>query len=248
MKDVLGEALTDFHCEGSASKLWVNRVDPASAGRRREEMPVKVYFRDAEEMPELEWIALQQCRGWVLDVGAGAGSHALFLQRMGLTVTALDVSPKAVGVMKARGVERVLVGDFFELGDGPVREAGGLTGDGVPAGGFDTLLLLMNGIGLAGTISGLRLFLARARRLLRPGGRLVFDSSDVAYLYDGQTPVGGPYYGELLYQYQYKRQKSEWFNWLFVDRKALAGVARDEGWKMELLYEDKNGQYLVIFF
>jgi SAM-dependent methyltransferase len=262
MKDVLGEALTDYHREGSAAKLWVN-----NRYGLKEEMPVKVYFRDAEEMPELEWIALQHCRGKILDVGAGAGSHALVLQRMGLDVMALDFSPKAAAVMRARGVEKVVVGDFFTLGDdggAAPDEKGGLTeagstvgagggiaasgsGSGGPAGGFDILLLLMNGIGLAGTISGLRLFLARARTLLRPGGRLVFDSSDIAYLYEGQLPAGGPYYGEILYQYQYKRQKSEWFNWLFIDRKTLAAVATEEGWKMELLYEDKWGQYLVSF-
>ncbi len=282
MKDVLGEALTDYHREGSAAKLWVNRVEHPSTGRRpdisdiaargyiagetrgrnfryalKEEMLVKVYFRDAEEMPELEWIALQHCKGRILDVGAGAGSHALVLQRMGLDVTALDVSPMAAAVMKSRGVGKVVVGDFFRLGDdGGVApdENGGLTeagstvvAGGAPAVGFDTLLLLMNGIGLAGTISGLRLFLARARKLLRPGGRLVFDSSDIAYLYEGQIPVGDPYYGEILYQYQYKRQKSEWFHWLFIDRKTLAAVATEEGWKMELLYEDKWGQYLVTF-
>ena len=224
MNDVLGEALTDYYHHRSVGKLWVrNKYGP------KEKMPVDVYFRTAEDMPELEWVALQQCRGRVLDIGAGAGSHALTLQKMGLDVTALDISPKAVAVMKQRGVEKVLLQDFFTL----------------EAGGFDTLLLLMNGIGLSGTLGGLRTFFAKARGLLRPGGWLVFDSSDIAYLYEGKIPAGADYYGEILYQYEYKKERSDWFTWLFIDRKTLAEVAGREGWKVDVLFEDEWGQFLV---
>ncbi|WP_431212689.1 class I SAM-dependent methyltransferase [Puia sp. P3] len=135
-------------------------------------MPVDVFFRDMEKMPELEWVALQQCRGRILDIGAGAGSHALALQKMGQDITALDISPQAVEIMKARGVKNVIEGDFFQLGGGK----------------YDTLLMLMNGIGISGTTDGLRRFFASARGLLKPGGQLIFDSSDVAYLYDGKPP------------------------------------------------------------
>ncbi len=88
MKDVLGQAIAAYHRTASTAKLWVhNRYGP------KEDMPVKIYFRQAADMPELEWVALQNCKGKVLDIGAGAGSHALLLQQMGLTVTALDISP-----------------------------------------------------------------------------------------------------------------------------------------------------------
>lgn len=229
MKDVLGQALTDYHQhQQSGSKLWVhNKYGP------KEEMPVDVYFREAADMPELEWVALQQCKGRILDIGAGAGSHALVLQRMGLDVTALDISPLAAAVMKDRGVEKILLQDFFTMGGGE------------PGGGFDTLLLLMNGIGLSGTLDGLRLFLAKARKLLKPGGWLIFDSSDIAYLYEGKIPAGKDYYGEILYQYEYKKERSDWFHWLFIDRKTLPQIARQEGWQTEVLFEDEWEQFLV---
>jgi methylase of polypeptide subunit release factors len=96
MKDVLGTAISDYYHNTSTGKLWVhNKYGP------KEEMPVDVYFRDMEDMPELEWAALHQCRGRILDIGAGAGSHALALQKMGLDITALDISPKSVAVMRA---------------------------------------------------------------------------------------------------------------------------------------------------
>lgn len=226
MTDVLGDALSDYFQKTSTAKLWVNnKYGP------REEMPVDVYFREAQDMPELEWVALQHCEGRILDIGAGAGSHALVLQQMGLDITALDISLKAAAVMKLRGVNKILCQDFFSLES--------------TAGPFDTLLLLMNGIGLAGTLAGLRNFLATARRLLRPGGQLIFDSSDVAYMYEGKIPKKLDYYGEILYQYQYRKQQSEWFKWLFIDRKTLNEIAGSEGWHMELLLGDEWDQYLV---
>jgi SAM-dependent methyltransferase len=245
MKDVLGQAISDFYHKGAGGatprpasrrdKLWVHtsstlgwpgdkRIQP------REEMPVKIYFRSMEEMPELEWVALQQCRGKILDIGAGAGSHALALQQLGQDVTALEISPLASEVIKARGVKKILCADVFQLS---ARKK------------YDTLLLMMNGIGLTGTLSGLRDFLRTSRALLRPGGSLVFDSSDIAYLYGGTPPTSPGYYGELLYRYEYRRQLSDPFNWLFIDRKTLAGIAAAEGWQMELLYEDSRDQYLV---
>jgi len=200
-------------------------------------MPVNVYFREAEEMPELEWVALQKCRGKILDIGAGAGSHALVLQQMGHEITALDSSPKAAEIMKLRGVKKIIRQDFFDLPDPGLLP--------VEAGSFDTLLLMMNGIGLAGTLEGLRHFFAQARKLISPGGQLLFDSSDIAYLYEGKIPEMDNYYGEILYQYEYRKQRSDWFGWLFIDKNKLAEIACEEGWSTKLLFEDGYDQYLV---
>lgn len=254
MNDILGEAMTAYDQRRSAAKLWVNNTlrDPRSRGRRpdiseaategyishktrrssygpREEMPVKIYFRNSNDMPELEWVALQQCRGRILDIGAGAGSHALALQHLGLDVTALDISPLLTQLMKKRGVRNVICRDFFKLRNGR----------------YDTLLLLMNGIGLAGNLDGLRRFLGKARRLLRPGGQLVFDSSDIAYLYHGHPPRSGEYYGAIFYQYEYRRKQSDWFQWLFIDRKTLDKIATEEGWAVETVYDSGREHYLV---
>lgn len=229
--DVLGQAISDYFHQVRGGRLWVHIRSAAGVAREfpREEMPVKYYFRSTDEMPELERTALQHCRGRILDIGAGAGSHSVALQQLGQDVTAVEISPLAADVIKARGVRHVRCQDFFTLTDDDR---------------YDTLLLLMNGIGLAGSLGGLDIFLRKARGFLRPGGILLFDSSDISYLYPNLPSTPG-YYGELLYQYKYRRQLSNLFPWLFIDPKTMKKFAAEAGWKMEILFEDKSDQYLA---
>lgn len=224
MNDVLGRAIADFYNQHSSNRLWIH-----NQYGRKEEMPVTTYFRSGEEMPQLELVALQHCTGKVLDIGAGAGSHTLELQDKGIDVTALEISEKAVAVMKQRGVGKIVREDVFLF-----------TGER-----FDTLLLLMNGIGLTGNVNRLRHFLQLAKELLLPSGMLLFDSSDVAYLYHYHIPKMDHYYGEIKYRYEYKKQKSEWFTWLYIDQTTLTQVAEEEGWNTEVLFADEYDQYLA---
>ena len=127
-----------------------------------ERTPARVFFRGPKEFSSLEEVALDLCRGRVLDVGAGAGCHSLVLQERGLAVVAIDVAPEAVEVMRSRGVRDVRCGDVFAW-------AGGR---------FDTLLILMNGIGLVGSLDGLDRFLRDTSRLLNAGGQILLDSYD----------------------------------------------------------------------
>lgn len=224
MQDILGSAIADFHYGRSPGKLWVHDEHGPKV-----EMPVITYFRTKGNLPVLEEIALAECRGKVLDVGAGAGSHVLLLQDKGMDVTALEISPQSAAVMKDRGVKNVVNQDVFTY----------------TACRYDTILLLMNGIGLAGNIAGLRSLLQHFKQLLQPGGQLLFDSSDVAYLYEEGIPQAGLYYGEITCCYEYKRRKTEWFTWLYIDPVTLQQIAVDEGWDYVLLFEDGDDQFLV---
>lgn len=223
--DIIGTALNDYFQKRSTGPLILhtNYGDP-------EEMPVEEFFRDADLFPELEQIGLALCDGRVLDVGAGAGSHALYLQERGMEVHALDISPGACALMKKRGVQHVIEADFF-------------TYHGAQ---YDTLLFLMNGIGVAGDMARLKALLRHGQSLLRSGGQLLFDSSDITYLYaDGSVPRPQGYYGEIQYQYEYNGRKSPRFGWLYIDQNTLIQLAHAEGWVVQVLYEDENDQYLV---
>jgi SAM-dependent methyltransferase len=224
MEDILGQALHDYYYQNAPAELWIhNQYGP------KEEMPVDTFYRQPDEMPELELTALELCKGTILDIGAGAGSHALYLQQKGLDVCALDISALGVDVMKARGVAKAIEADIFAYSE--TR--------------YDTLLLLMNGIGLAGTLDNLTVFLDHAKSLLKPGGQLLFDSSDIAYLYEEELADSESYYGELWYQYEYKNQKTEWFKWLYVDQQTLTDIAGKDGWVVEILLVDEYNQYLA---
>lgn len=222
--DIYGQALLDFYKNKPEEKLWLNN----NYGEP-EEMPIDVFFRDEAEMPEAELLALNLCRGKILDVGAGVGSHALILQERGFEVSALEISPAAVSIMQKRGVKTVLSQNIYQYKTEK----------------FDTLLLLMNGIGLTGNLTDLDRFLQHAKNLLLPGGQLIFDSSDIFYLYEDLPQPKNNYYGELRYQYQYKNQQGDWFNWLYIDQKTLLKTALKNGWKAEILYEDELDLYLA---
>lgn len=223
--DVLGQALHDYFQEHRGDKLLTHTSFGAV-----EEMPVEEFFRQPVDFPELEHIALSLCDGRVLDVGAGAGSHALLLQKRDMDITALERSPLACHVMRARGVEQVVNADFFAYNGNR----------------YDTLLFLMNGIGVAGTIDGLKKLLDHCKTLLNDGGQLLFDSSDIAYLYaDGSVEMPPGYYGEIRYQYAYKGSRSAPFNWLFIDQDTLISIAQPLGWVVQILYEDGHDQYLA---
>ncbi len=222
--DIYGQALHDFYNHQPEEKLWLhnNYGEP-------EEMPVEVFFRGETEMPEAELLALNLCHSKILDIGAGAGSHALVLQQRGFDVTALEISPGAAAVMQKRGVKTVVQQDIFQYKTEK----------------FDTLLLLMNGIGLTQTLAGLDRFLQHAKQLLLPGGQLIFDSSDISYLYEDLPLPKNRYYGEISYQYEYKNQWGDWFNWLYIDQKTLKKQAQKQGWKCEIVYEDEMDLYLA---
>ncbi|WP_159637485.1 class I SAM-dependent methyltransferase [Sphingobacterium composti Ten et al. 2007 non Yoo et al. 2007] len=225
-RDVYGEALAEYF---EKEELTVPLLLHSTYGDI-EEMPVEVFFRDAEDFPELEFIALSLCDGKVLDVGAGVGAHALYLQEKNFDVVALEISKTACNIMQQRGVQKIVQQNFFALAN---QE-------------FDTLLFLMNGIGLAGTIDGFRKLLVHSKTLLSEKGQLLFDSSDISYLYD-EYRIQRPeyYFGEIGYQYEFNGVKGEPFKWLYLDQETLIKVAHEEGWVVQILFEDENDQYLV---
>ena len=227
-QDPMGQAIADYHATGKASRLRV-----FSPMFDEDEIPVATLFRTLDEMPAIEQEALKVASGHILDVGAGAGCHTLALQAMEKRVTAIDISPLAVETMRQRGVRDVLEQDFF-------------TFDGQ----YDTILMLMNGIGIVGTISRLPAFFMQVNHLLAPGGQLLCDSSDLCYLYEDEdgiidlTGIEG-YYGELTYQMQYKSIKGEPFPWLFIDAETLREQAATHGFHCDILMRGPHYDYLA---
>ncbi|MBQ7484527.1 MAG: SAM-dependent methyltransferase, partial [Bacteroidaceae bacterium] len=106
--DPMGQAILDYQTTGKASTLKV-----LSTMFDDDEMSVPYLFRTEESFPVLERVALGLASGRVLDVGAGAGCHAIALQNKGLDVTAIDVSPLSCEAMRLRGLKNVQCVNFF---------------------------------------------------------------------------------------------------------------------------------------
>jgi len=197
-------------------------------------IPVTYLFREENELPEIEKIALEHCKGSVLDVGAGAGSHSLILQNKNFEVTALDISELAVDAMKKRGIKNILKADIKTL----------------TAHTYDTLLMLMNGIGLVETLEGLNVFLLNIKHLLNPGGQILLDSTDILYLFeeeDGSVMIdlNANYYGEMRYKMHYKQTIGNEFGWLYLDFSTLQDHAHQAGFNCEKIFENDTNSYLA---
>nr|WP_287773541.1 class I SAM-dependent methyltransferase [Prevotella sp.] len=232
-KDPMGAAILDYQTKGKAGKLSI-----LSSMFEEDEMPVKHLFRNLEEMPILEQKALSLAKGKVLDVGAGAGCHALALQAQSIAVKAIDISPLSCEAMELRGV---MDAECINLFDEHLET------------GFDTILLLMNGTGIAGKIENLPALFNRLKALLNKGGQILIDSSDIKYIYENEDGsfdinLNAAYYGEVDYQMVYKDVKGDSFDWLYVDFPLLKSIAESCGLHGELIAEGEHYDYLARFF
>ena len=232
MKDLFGKAILDFQTNNAPADL-ITETTISEA----DEMRVEYLFRNYNEMPKLEKKALQLAKGKVLDVGCGAGSHALYLQEKGFDLTAIDISENAIKACELRGLKNAKVQHLLDF-------------EGEK---FDTILVLMNGTGIFGTLAESSTYLQKLKSLLNPNGHILLDSSDIIYMFDQdedgsyQIPANG-YYGELTFTISYKNQTEEPFPWLYMDYNTLQNAAHANGFECELVLEGKHFDYLARLF
>ena len=180
---------------------------------------------------------MQLAKGKILDVGCGAGSHGLYLQEKGFDVTAIDISPNAIEACGLRGLKDARVINVLDLDNEK----------------FDTILLLMNGTGIFGTLSETSNYLQKLKSLLNPNGQILIDSSDIIHMFDADDdgsyliPADG-YYGELTFTVSYKNETEDTFPWLYMDYNTLQNAAHDNGLQCELMLEGKLFDYLARIF
>jgi SAM-dependent methyltransferase len=222
LKDLHGKAILDCYNgnEDTTLLLHNNYGEP-------EEMSVSVFFRDELDLSTLEHLALIECQGKVLDVGAGAGALSIILQDRGFEVHALENSDGCIEVMKQLGIDNCIKDDFKKH----VLK-------------YDTLLIQMNGLGLAGRLDKVPVFLKKCVSLLNPDGQILIDSSDISYLYEEGASKPKGYFGEVQYQYEYLGEKGDWFDWVYVDQTTLVYLVNETGLSIEIL-ADEDDQFLA---
>lgn len=222
MKDLFGQALLDFHNKSSNTPLLLHsEYGPPEA------IPLERFFRS--EYTDLENFALDQVKGNILDIGAATGRHALHLQNQGYDVTAMDISLGCSTIIKEIGLNKIITDDIYTFADQK----------------YDTIMMLMNGIGIAGSLEGLEKLLLHLKNIITPTGQLLMDSSDISYLYEGNPLPVNKYFGELSYQYEYKGVLGDSFNWLYIDQQKLTEIANSTGWICQIIFEDETDAYLA---
>ncbi len=224
MSDIYGEALLDFQ-----NNAYTEDITTISSITEDDVLPLPYLFRKHKEMPLIEQKALELCKGKILDIGAGAGSHSLHLIKTNKSVTAIDISKGAIEVCKQRGIQNALVQDIWNLKDQK----------------FDTLLALMNGTGICGKLENLGPFLLHLKSLLSKNGQILIDSSDIIYMFEDENGehwinADTAYYGEIDFQMSYKNKKTATFDWLYVDYNTLQRCANYNGLNCELITEGET--------
>ncbi|MFK7811760.1 MAG: class I SAM-dependent methyltransferase [Maribacter sp.] len=228
--DVFGDAVFDYQ-----QGLYTEDLSTYSSLDQEDIIPLPYLFRDFKTMPSLEQKALQLCKGKVLDIGCGAGSHSLYLQKKGLEVVALDASKKAIETCRLRGIENCIHSDIMDYEEDQ----------------YDTLVLLMNGIGLAGELKNLGRFFSHLKKLLKPNGQILLDSSDLIYMFEEDNdggrwlPAGQEYYGQVTFTMSYKSKKSKPFSWLYLDQNTLQRAANANLFNCEIVSLGEHFDYLA---
>lgn len=231
-KDPFGKAILDYLDGVRDAHI---RVD--SNITEDESIPVNYLFRSFDQMPEKEQRALSMAKGRILDAGAGSGAHSLVLQQQNKNVVALDYSFSCCKAMQKQGLKEVLHQDFFLLDETQK---------------FDTLLFMMNGLGMPGKVERLETFFIKCKSLLNPGGIIVGESTDILYMFeeeDGsvELDLNGEYYGEMEYKMTYNSIEGEWFSWLYVASDLVIEAAEKVGFKVIDFYEGEESDYMVAF-
>jgi SAM-dependent methyltransferase len=226
-----GKALLAYLGGDSKAAVVLRRDDG-----KEDALPAAYFFREEAGFSPIERTATELCDGRVLDIGAGAGSLSLALQRRGHPVTALDISAEAVEVARRRGVQVAVCADILAFEGGP----------------FDTLLMMGHGIGMVETIEGLEGFLVFAPSLLADEGQLLLDSLDVRatddagnLAYHRRNRDAGRYIGEIRMQFELQGQRGPYCGWLQVDAETLGAISESAGWRCEVVYQGDSGDYLA---
>ena len=231
MLDLFGKAILDYQTQNAPEPLITS-----TSISDEDEMDVAYLFRSYDMMPKIEQKALQLAYGKVLDIGCGAGSHALSLQNdRNLTVKAIDISENAIKACQLRGFKNTEVTSILDL---QTDEK------------FDSILLLMNGTGIFETLEKSSLYFQKLKSLLAEKGQILIDSSDLIYMFDDDEDGGkwipsNGYYGELTFTVKYKSETELPFPWLYMDYNTLQNAAFANGLQCELISEGEHFDYLA---
>ncbi len=232
--DVFGEQLWDCYKTGSGYQIIERDDGFIDAG------PTQTYFTEYKEWEDHTKKSLELVKGKVLDVGCGAGRHALYLQSKGFDVVGIDNSPLSIKICKERGLNKAEVLSIEEL-------------DKLESEAFDTILMLGNNFGLFGTPEKSKRLLKVFYQITSKDGIIIAETRDnyktdvvehQAYIKLNQS--NGKLGGQNRIRVRHKKAVSPWFEFLYVSKNELEEIIKDTGWEVNHYIDDvEQGQRYV---
>jgi SAM-dependent methyltransferase len=233
-EDAFGREISDYY-HGKGGFEIVERDD----GMFNVSGGPSAYFTEYRHWPPAERKAVSLAQGRVLDIGCGAGRHALYLQSRGHEVVGIDNSPLGVKVCRARGLRKAVLL--------PVT---GLSGR---LGRFDTVLMLGNNLSLLGNRRRAPWLLRRIASITSPGARIIGQTRDP---YQTREPEHLAYHrrnrkqkkmaGQTRIRIRYKTCATPWFEYLFVSKKELEELVKPTPWRVQRYLDLEQGIYFVV--
>jgi SAM-dependent methyltransferase len=233
-EDAFGRAMYDYY-----HGLEVEEVIERDDGYVDVSLGPRSYLSEYDDWPRHIQKAMRYTSGRVLDIGCGAGRHALYLQDKGLDVLGIDTSPMALKVCEERGLKKTRLMDITQLN----RRFGT----------FDTMLMLGNNFGLFASVKRARWLLRRFRAMTSPDARLIAESMDV---YATERPEHLEYHernrrrgrmpGQVRIRARYRRYRTPWFDYLIVSKEEMAMILEGTGWSIARTFEGRGGAYVAV--
>lgn len=201
----------------------------------------KAYFSEYKDWPEQEKRAMKFAKGKILDIGCGAGRHSIYLQKKGLDVTGIDISPLAVKVSKLRGLKKARIMDIKDISK-------------FRTGTFSTILMMGNNFGLLGNSrQKQKSILKKMHRITSKDGIIIVQNRNpyktknpahLTYIRSkkkrGQTGV------PLRIRVRFKQYKGDWFDYLFVSEKEMKKILEGTGWEVKKFIAPKESVYIAV--
>jgi SAM-dependent methyltransferase len=199
----------------------------------------KLYFSEYKDWPPREKEAMKHVKGRVLDIGCGAGRHALYLQKKGLDVLGIDNSPLAIKVCKLRGLKKAKVMSIMQIN--------------FKRGSFSTILMFGANFGLFGSFKRARRLFKKFYRITSDEGLIIAESSD-PYKTDNPDHLGyhkfnikrGRMSGQLRIRVRFEKYVGDWFDYSLVSKEEMKKIIEGTGWKVKRVVDSMKGRYAAI--
>jgi len=237
VRDIFGIMYSDFLSKKHNASYIIRRED----GFATKDNLVSRYFQGYNKWSNVSKAVLRAVKGRILDLGAGAGRHALHYQKEGFEVYAVDDSPLAVEVMKKRGISNVLVGDITRLAELNFQE-----------GFFNTVLLMFNNFGLGGDTPTIIEYLREFYRITNNKAKIITVginpdiSNEPDHVEYNRSLMQRDCSGSIKLRVEYKGMIGMWYTLYMISPKKMAEIILRAGWKVERFVRPESSKYGAI--